>query len=200
MVGNTILLKHAPQCPESALAIEQIFQDAGLPPTPTSTCSPPTSRSAEIIADPRVARRVGDRQRAGRHRRRRARRRNLKKVVLELGGSDAFIVLDTDDVAAVVEAAVEARMENAGQSCNAAKRFIVADRLYDEFVEQFTAAMAALDTGDPFDPATTFGPLSSEAAASGPDGPGRGRGRQGGNGADRRHRLEGRARSSRPPC
>ncbi len=91
--------------------------------------------------------------------------RNLKKVVLELGGSDPFIVLDSDDVTKTVQAAVAGRMGNAGQACNAAKRIIVVGDLYDEFVDQFTARMAALHPGDPTDPASDFGPLSSEGAA-----------------------------------
>jgi succinate-semialdehyde dehydrogenase / glutarate-semialdehyde dehydrogenase len=167
MAGNTILLKHAPQCPESALAMEQLFRDAGLKSDEYINLFATNEQVADIIADPRVrgvsvtgSERAGTAVAAlaGQH---------LKKVVLELGGSDAFIVLDTPDLAGVVESAVSARMENAGQACNAAKRFIVSDRLYDDFVEQLTAAMAAQVTGDPFDPATSYGPLSSEAAASG---------------------------------
>jgi len=167
MAGNTILLKHAPQCPESALAMEQLYLDAGLPTDAYINLFASNEQVADIIADPRVrgvsvtgSERAGTAvaSLAGQH---------LKKVVLELGGSDAFIVLDTDDLPGVVHSAVSARMENAGQACNAAKRFIVADGLYDAFVEQFTAAMAAQTTGDPFDPATSYGPLSSEAAAVG---------------------------------
>jgi len=167
MAGNTILLKHAPQCPESALAMEQLFRDAGLRDDAYINIFASNEQVAEIIADPRVrgvsvtgSERAGTAVAAlaGQH---------LKKVVLELGGSDAFIVLDTDDLPGVVTSAVSARMENAGQSCNAAKRFIVADHLYDQFVEQITAAMAAQTTGDPFDPKTSYGPLSSEAAATG---------------------------------
>jgi succinate-semialdehyde dehydrogenase/glutarate-semialdehyde dehydrogenase len=92
---------------------------------------------------------------------------HLKKVVLELGGSDPYVILDTNDLPSVVQAAVTGRMENGGQACNAGKRFIVADHLYDEFVDQFTDAMGALRTGDPFDPKSDFGPLVSEAAAQG---------------------------------
>ncbi len=167
MAGNTILLKHAPQCPESALAMEQIFLDAGVASGAYINLFASNEQVADIIADPRVrgvsvtgSERAGTAvaSLAGQH---------LKKVVLELGGSDAFIVLGTDDLPSVVESAVSARMENGGQACNAAKRFIVADGLYDDFVEQFTAAMAAQTTGDPFDPATSYGPLSSEAAAVG---------------------------------
>jgi succinate-semialdehyde dehydrogenase/glutarate-semialdehyde dehydrogenase len=91
--------------------------------------------------------------------------RNLKKVALELGGSDPFILLSTDDLDATVQAAVDARLDNTGQSCNAAKRFIVADDLYEAFLEKFTAAMTAATVGDPFAEDTVLGPLSSLAAA-----------------------------------
>jgi succinate-semialdehyde dehydrogenase / glutarate-semialdehyde dehydrogenase len=165
MVGNTILLKHAPQCPESALAIDAIFADAGLPADAYINLFATNEQSADIIADPRVvgvsvtgSERAGSAvaEVAGRH---------LKKVVLELGGSDPFILLAADDLGAAVKSAVRGRMGNAGQACNGAKRMIVVDELYDDFVEQFTAAMAALTPGDPFDQSSGFGPLSSEAAA-----------------------------------
>jgi succinate-semialdehyde dehydrogenase/glutarate-semialdehyde dehydrogenase len=91
--------------------------------------------------------------------------RNLKKVALELGGSDPFILLATDNLDEVVEAAVNARMDNTGQSCNAAKRFIVVDELYDDFLAKFTAAMAASPLGDPMERGVTLGPLSSVEAA-----------------------------------
>ena len=91
--------------------------------------------------------------------------RNLKKVVLELGGSDPFILLSTDDLDATVESAVDARLDNTGQSCNAAKRFIVIDELYEPFLEKFTAAMTASKPGDPTADGTALGPLSSSAAA-----------------------------------
>lgn len=167
VAGNVIVLKHAPQCPESALAMEQVFHDAGLPADAYINVFVSNEQVADIIADPRVrgvsvtgSERAGTAvaAQAGQH---------LKKVVLELGGSDPFIVLDAPDLAKVVEEAVEARMENAGQACNAAKRFIVADAIYDEFVERFTAAMAARRTGDPTDPQTSYGPLVSEQAAQG---------------------------------
>jgi len=90
--------------------------------------------------------------------------RHLKKVVLELGGSDPFILLSTDDLDATVEAAVGARLENTGQACNAAKRFIVMEDLYGPFVEKFTAALSAVEPGDPASPDTTIGPLSSSVA------------------------------------
>jgi len=91
--------------------------------------------------------------------------RNLKKVVLELGGSDPFILLSTDDMDATVESAVNARLDNAGQSCNAAKRFVVIDELYEPFLEKFTEAMTAWKTGDPAAEGTEIGPLSSSVAA-----------------------------------
>ena len=165
MIGNTVILKHAPQCPESALAMEEIFYDAGLPEDVYVNIFATNDQIAEMIADPRVAgvsvtgsERAGAAVAAvaGQH---------LKKVVLELGGSDPYIVLDTDDLAGVVRQTVEARMENGGQACNAAKRMIVMEHIYDEFVSQFTTAMAEQVPGDPTDPHTTFGPLSSEHAA-----------------------------------
>ena len=90
--------------------------------------------------------------------------RNLKKVVLELGGSDPFVLLGTDDLDAAVEAAVGARLENTGQACNAAKRFIVVDDLYEPFLDKFTAALTAVTPGDPTSADTTIGPLSSSTA------------------------------------
>lgn len=165
LVGNTIVLKHAPQCPESALAQAAIFTEAGLPRDAYINIFATNEQVATVIADPRIAgvsvtgsERAGTAVAAlaGQH---------LKKVVLELGGSDPFIVLDTADVTGVVQAAVAARMENAGQSCNAAKRIIVADSIYDDFAQEFTTAMGTLVTGDPLDPDTSYGPLSSEAAA-----------------------------------
>jgi succinate-semialdehyde dehydrogenase/glutarate-semialdehyde dehydrogenase len=156
-IGNTILLKHAPQCPESAAAIQQIFDEAGFPEGAYVNIYAANDQAADIIADPRVAGvSLTGSSRAGAAVAEIA-GRNLKKVVLELGGSDPFIVLSTDDLDAVVEKGVAARMDNTGQSCNAAKRFIVADNLYDEFVEKFTASVLAHAEG--------ISPLSSLAAA-----------------------------------
>jgi len=164
-LGNTILLKHAPQCPESAAAIEAMYRDAGFPEGVYVNLYVTNDQAATIIADPRVqgvsvtgSERAGSAvaEQAGRH---------LKKVALELGGSDPFILLATDDLDAAVRAAVDARLDNNGQSCNAAKRFIVVDGLYEPFVEKFAAAMAAATLGDPFAEDTVLGPLSSLAAA-----------------------------------
>ena len=165
MIGNTVVLKHAPQCPESALAMEQIFRDAGLPADAYINVFATNEQVATMVADPRIAgvsvtgsERAGSAVAA-------AAGQNLKKVVLEMGGSDPFIVLDAPDIAAVAKAAVGARMSNAGQACNAAKRMIVADSVYDDFMKEFVALMAAQVTGDPTDPGITYGPLSSEQAA-----------------------------------
>jgi len=164
-VGNTIILKHAPQCPESAALLERIYLDAGLPDGAYVNVYATNDQAADIIADPRVrgvsvtgSERAGAAvaELAGRH---------LKKVALELGGSDPFILLSTDDMDAVVQAAADARLDNNGQSCNGAKRFIVVDRLYEEFTEKFVAALAAVRAQDPTDPDTILGPLSSVAAA-----------------------------------
>lgn len=166
VLGNVIVLKHASQCPESAAAIETIYRDAGLPVGAYLNVYVSKEQAATIVADPRIqgvsvtgSERAGAAvaEVAGRH---------LKKVALELGGSDPFLVLATDDLDAVVAAATFARLDAAGQSCNAAKRFIVVDGLYDEFVDKFTAAMAASPMGDPMAKGTVLGPLSSIEAAT----------------------------------
>jgi succinate-semialdehyde dehydrogenase/glutarate-semialdehyde dehydrogenase len=163
-IGNTILLKHAPQCPESAEAIEQIYHEAGFPRDAYINIYATNQQIETVIADPRVrgvsltgSERAGAAvaEIAG---------RNLKKVVLELGGSDPFILLATDDLDAAVESAVGARLENTGQACNAAKRFIVVDELYEPFLEKFTTALTAVKPGDPTSSDTTIGPLSSTTA------------------------------------
>lgn len=157
VLGNTIVLKHAPQCPESAAALQQIFLDAGYPEGAYVNVYATNEQIAEAIADPRVqgvsltgSERAGAAvaEIAG---------RNLKKVVLELGGSDPFILLSSDDLDATVEAAVDGRFENTGQACNAAKRIIVAESIYDEFLDKFTEKVLAKADG--------LAPLSSVAAA-----------------------------------
>lgn len=165
VVGNTILLKHSENCPQSALALETLFRDAGVPdgvytnlflniPDVEQVIAHPAVQGVSLTGSERAGASVAEL--AGRH---------LKKCVLELGGSDPFIVLDTADMAATVGAAVAGRMGNTGQSCIAAKRMIVLDELYDTFTEQFSAALRGLQPGDPADPATKLGPLSSERAA-----------------------------------
>lgn len=170
-IGNTILLKHAPQCPESALAqaqiIRQALEEQGLPADAYVNVFATNEQASTMIADPRVAavsltgsERAGSAvaEQAGRH---------LKKCVLELGGSDPFIVLDAADVDRIAKRAVFARMTNAGQACNASKRFIVPAGIYDEFVERFTERMRGIEGGDPTKEDTFMGPLSSEQAAQG---------------------------------
>jgi succinate-semialdehyde dehydrogenase / glutarate-semialdehyde dehydrogenase len=165
VAGNTILLKHAPQCPESSAAMEQMFHDAGVPKDAYINIYATNDQIAWVIGDPRVqgvsltgSGRAGAAvaEIAGRH---------LKKVVLELGGSDPFIVLKADDLDSVVEAAVGGRLENTGQACNAAKRFIVLDDQYDAFVDKFAAALTGVEPGDPSAEGSAIGPLSSTAAA-----------------------------------
>ncbi|MCO5969331.1 NAD-dependent succinate-semialdehyde dehydrogenase [Actinoallomurus soli] len=155
-VGNTIVLKHAPQCPASAAALEQIFLDAGFPAGAYVNVYATNDQVADMIADPRVqgvsltgSERAGSAvaEIAGRH---------LKKVVLELGGSDPFIVLSTHDLDDTVDKAVAARLDNTGQACNAAKRFIITEPLYDEFVTRFTHRLLSRSPGSP---------LSSQTAA-----------------------------------
>lgn len=163
-IGNTILLKHAPQCPESAAFLEQLFVDAGLPVNAYTNIYASNDQVAELIADRRVAAvSLTGSERAGRQVAELA-GRNLKKFVLELGGSDPFLLLGSDDLDTVVDKAITARIDSNGQCCNAAKRFIVTDELYDQFAEKFGAAFTALRADDPSDPATTLGPLSSTAA------------------------------------
>jgi len=165
IIGNTILLKHAGQCPESAAAMEQIFRDAGFPAGAYINLYAAHDQIERIIADPRVqgvsltgSERAGAEvaEIAGRH---------LKKVVLELGGSDPFILLSTNDLDAAAQAAVDARLDNSGQSCNAAKRFIVVDELYEPFLETFTAKLAEVEAADPTSTDSALGPLSSLEAA-----------------------------------
>lgn len=167
ILGNPILLKHAAQCPASAEAMHQIFADAGFPVGAYTNIYATTDQIGTLIADPRVAgvsltgsERAGAAvaEQAGRH---------LKKVVLELGGSDPFILLSTDDLDATVEMATNARLDNSGQSCNGAKRFIVIEDLYDEFLEKFVAQMSGTQASDPMVEGGAYGPLSSSSAAEG---------------------------------
>jgi succinate-semialdehyde dehydrogenase/glutarate-semialdehyde dehydrogenase len=167
MVGNTILLKHSSQCPESAAALEALFLDAGFPGGAYVNLYASYAQVDTIVADPRVqgisvtgSERAGARiaEVAGRH---------LKKVVLELGGADPFIVLSTEDLDATVECAMTRFYDNSGQACSGAKRFIIIDDLYDAFLAKLTAALSDLRPGDPSAADTVMGPLSSEAAAAG---------------------------------
>ncbi|HEX6782358.1 MAG TPA: NAD-dependent succinate-semialdehyde dehydrogenase [Solirubrobacterales bacterium] len=165
VIGNTILLKHAPQCPESAEAMQKIFDDAGVPEGAYENIYASNEQIEWVIADPRVhGVSVTGSERAGAAVAEIA-GRNLKKVVLEMGGSDPFILLGTDNLDEAVTAAAEARLDNTGQSCNAAKRFIVVEDLYDEFIEKFKQELSEAKPGDPTAEDTAVGPLSSQTAA-----------------------------------
>ncbi|MBC9926565.1 MULTISPECIES: NAD-dependent succinate-semialdehyde dehydrogenase [unclassified Leucobacter] len=162
ILGNTVVLKHAEQCPESAAALESLFLEAGFPKGAYVNVYATHDQISTMIADDRVqgvsltgSERAGAiiGEQAG---------RNLKKAVLELGGSDVFLVLDTDNIDFAVEHAVGGRMENTGQACNGSKRIVVLDKYYDEFAAKFQAAIAgqSLENGD-------FGPMSSDKATEG---------------------------------
>jgi len=165
IIGNPILLKHAPQCPESAAAIQQIYDDAGAPAGVYTNIYATNDQIEWVIGDPRVhGVSVTGSERAGAAVAEIA-GRNLKKVVLEMGGSDPFIVLGAEDIGAVAAQAAEARLDNTGQSCNAAKRFIVTADLYDDFLAKFKEQVEGVKPGDPTQESTAVGPLSSTTAA-----------------------------------
>jgi len=158
VAGNAGILKHAPNVPRCAVEIETVFHDAGFPDGLFRAVFLSNEGAGRVIADGRVravtltgSDRAGSQvaEQAGRH---------LKKTVLELGGSDPFIVLDDADLERAAATAAEARLINSGQSCIAAKRFIVVDHVADAFLERFTTAMRARKVGDPLDPATQVGP------------------------------------------
>jgi len=161
ILGNTVILRHASQCPESALALERLFRDAGFPEGAYVNVFASHDQISEIIADDRVqgvsltgSEQVGAivAEQAG---------RALKKCVLELGGSDSFLVLDTGDIDGAVRHALIGRMDNTGQSCSGTKRITVLDEYFDEFAEKFAAAIGgqSYEAGD-------YGPLSSASATA----------------------------------
>jgi succinate-semialdehyde dehydrogenase / glutarate-semialdehyde dehydrogenase len=169
MAGNVGLLKHASNVPQCALAIEDIFRRARFVNGAFQTLLTGSEAVEGIIADPRVAavtltgsegagRSVGG-----------AAGKNLKKSVLELGGSDPFVVMPSADLKAAVTTAVTARMINNGQSCIAAKRFIIHEKIYDEFLKKFVARVSAIAVGDPMDENTELGPLATAAIRDGLD-------------------------------
>lgn len=164
MAGNVVMVKHSGTVPQCALAFEKLWRDAGAPEGAYTNLFISYDQVNRVIDDPRVkgvALTGGSdagkivAERAG---------KNLKKTTMELGGSDAFIVLEDADLDKTVEWAVWAKMNNTGQCCVAAKRYIVVDELADRFLEKFKAALSALTPGDPMDETTTLAPLSSEGA------------------------------------
>jgi len=161
MAGNVGLLKHASNVPQCALAIEKIFREAGFPEGVFQTLLIGSQQVDALLNDPRVvAATLTGSEQAGIQVGVGAAKR-IKKVVLELGGSDPFIVMPSADLDAAVATAVEARVINNGQSCIAAKRFIVAEPIADEFERKFVQRMQSLRIGDPFDEKTELGPLAT---------------------------------------
>jgi succinate-semialdehyde dehydrogenase / glutarate-semialdehyde dehydrogenase len=161
MAGNTIILKHASICAGSALLMATQLHEAGVPDDVYINVFASSDQIADMIADPRVrgvsltgseAAGASVAETAG---------RNLKKAVLELGGSDPFIILDTENVEKMARTAAQARLSNAGQACNSPKRFIVPDKYFDDFVQGITKEFEGATIGDPSHPDTTVGPLSS---------------------------------------
>jgi succinate-semialdehyde dehydrogenase/glutarate-semialdehyde dehydrogenase len=162
MAGNTGLLKHASNVPQTALYLGGLFARAGFPEGAFQTLLIGSGEVERVLTDPRVrAATLTGSEAAGRSVAAIA-GRELKKTVLELGGSDPFVVMPSADIARAAQVATTARCQNNGQSCIAAKRFIVHTDVYDEFAEAFAEAMAALVVGDPMDAATAVGPLASE--------------------------------------
>lgn len=160
MAGNTVVVKHASNVPQSALAIEEVFRHSGFPEGVYKTLLISGQTAEELIADPRIAavtltgsEEAGSRVAA-------AAGRAIKKSVLELGGSDPFIVLADADIATAATVAARARNQNTGQTCIAAKRIIVVDSVFDEFADRFADAVSRLRVGDPMDRNTQVGPLA----------------------------------------
>ena len=167
MAGNVGLLKHAANVPQCALAIEQIFCRAGCDEGIFQVLLIDAEQVEKIIVDPRVkAVTFTGSERAGSAVASIA-ARHIKKSVLELGGSDPFIVMPSADFESALRTAIKARTINSGQSCIAAKRFLVADNIYDEFLQRFVEGMRGLKIGDPFDETTEIGPLATEQILQG---------------------------------
>lgn len=167
VVGNTIILKHARICPGSSEAMAEILHAAGVPEDAYINVFASNEQIADMIADPRVRGvSLTGSERAGASVATTA-ARNLKKSVLELGGSDAFIVLDDGDIERTATVAARARLSNTGQACNSPKRMIVPNDKFDQFVSIVTQAFESAQVGDPTDPNTQVGPLSSISARDG---------------------------------
>ncbi|MEY2520770.1 MAG: succinate-semialdehyde dehydrogenase / glutarate-semialdehyde dehydrogenase [Verrucomicrobiota bacterium] len=169
MAGNVCLLKHAANVPQCALAIEDIFRRAGFEEGVFQTLLIETEQTRSLIDDARVkAVTLTGSERAGSEVASAA-ARQIKKSVLELGGSDPFIVMPSADFEAAITTGITARTLNTGQSCIAAKRFVLSEQIYNRFVAQFAERMRSLRAGDPLDPATEIGPLATEAILRGVD-------------------------------
>ncbi len=162
MAGNTGLLKHASNVPECALAIEDVLTQAGFPQGVFRSLMIRASQVEKVVRDPRVAAVTLTGSEAAGRKVASAAGDSLKKSVLELGGSDAFIVLEDADLDLTVQQAVASRYLNCGQSCIAAKRFIVVDAIAEDFVARFKAAVEALKVGNPAEESTTMGPMARE--------------------------------------
>ncbi len=159
--GNIGLLKHASNVPECALAIEEIFREAGFPDGAFQTLLIPSSMVNSVVADPRVRATTLTGSEGAGSKVAEASGKHLKRTVLELGGSDPFIVMPSADLDLAIRTAVTARVQNTGQSCIASKRFIIHADIYIPFVQKFTAAMGALKIGDPMDRTVQVGPLAT---------------------------------------
>ena len=169
MAGNVGVLKHASNVPQCALAIEDIFRRAGFTDGAFQTLIIGSEAVEGLIADSRIAAvTLTGSEGAGRSVATAA-GKNLKKAVLELGGSDPFVVMPSADLESAIATAVTARMINNGQSCIAAKRFIVHEKIYDDFLEKFVASVSAVRIGDPMDEKTELGPLATAAIRDGLD-------------------------------
>ncbi|PYK02370.1 MAG: NADP-dependent succinic semialdehyde dehydrogenase [Verrucomicrobia bacterium] len=167
MAGNVGILKHAANVPQCALAIEQLFCRAGFDEGVFQTLLIEADQVEKLIVDPRIkAVTLTGSEKAG-SAVGSAAAREIKKTVLELGGSDPFIVMPSADFGLAVSTAVKARTINTGQSCIAAKRFFIADKIYNSFLEKFVEQMRTLKVGDPFDETTQIGPLATEQILNG---------------------------------
>lgn len=162
MAGNTGVLKHSANVPRCALAIEEVFREAGFPPGVFRTLLISSKRVAGVIEDVRIRAVTLTGSDIAGAKVAEVSGRALKKTVLELGGSDAFIILADADLEAATTTAVNARYQNAGQSCIAAKRFIVVEEVAEEFIARFSDAAKQLRVGDPAEPETELGPVARD--------------------------------------